>query len=1121
MYDDDYDYERSKLDGERDELLDELEKVENKISDLHELADIRPLSYNLEDKLKDLEEWREELEDDLEELENRLEELEDTGDYYVRKQPLPELVVPKGTDVNAKLAGGMALLHWAVYNKRNVNELKSLISQGADVNVKDLYGKTPLHIAAERNSEVEILKYLISQGADVNMKDNEGKMPFDLALEKGSFVKILEFLVPQRSYVNGQLLHKAIQNNCPVEILEIIVSQGVDVNSLGERDWTPLHKAVHKKSNVEIIECLVSHGANFNAKDDNDETPLHWAAAFSDTMGILKYLVSIGANVNIKNKQGKTPLDIANTEEKKHILREAMELSNSITFYVNTLKGKCGPFTLPQLKAFAQDGKLRENNPVSIGDTEKWVKAKTIPGLFLENNTILPPVSQNKEQPKESLPMNDSFAKLSEKQKEAVTTTEGYIRVVAGAGSGKTNALTHRYAYLVNTVGIPASDILCVTFTNKAAAEMKKRIRRMIGDFGTGRISTFHGFCVQLLKEDCHVLQYPPNFLILDEEDASSMIELCFEKLGITSQQFTVQQAKEAIGRYKHGPGHTHSYCKLLADSQMPTLLESHNNASTLEEKIIFEYLYEQRKSFALDFTDLIIFALHILRHDEKVREKWQQRLQYIMVDEFQDVDSDQYELARILSDYHKNLFVVGDPDQMIYSWRGAKVEYFLEFPYDKEIIMDVNYRSLAKIISASNSLIRKNKKRIEKNLFPHRTETGRAIYFHAKTQKEEAEWIVKQIEAIKEHGVSLSKIVILYRAHFVSRPIEEALRNRRLHYTILKGVGFYQRKEVKDVLSYLRLIHSDDDLSFLRIVNKPERGIGKKRLEFLRDYTERHNCSYLSALSKNINDPIFEKTDATVFLELINKYRKTHKKYSLTDLLNAILTESGYEEYLRTIGDEERLEILVELRQSIYEYETTAGEETNLESYLHDIALYTDADKDDDTDSIKLMTVHSAKGLEFPYVFVCGMNEGIFPSSKSNTPEKIEEERRLAYVAFTRAEDTLFLSDAEGMNLDSSFRYPSRFIFDTEQVHLDYVVPLPPHLIGQTVASRSTAYTTHSIFSVGTKIVHDVFGKGEILSIDSEESHYLISFENISSPRKISFGITLKKLEASDDIPF
>ena len=774
--------------------------------------------------------------------------------------------------------------------------------------------------------------------------------------------------------------------------------------------------------------------------------------------------------------------------------------------------------TKQELSDLAARGLINPQTPICIKGT--WTTVGKVGGIvFMQQTPGQVPVSPSPstsriQDSSHTTNFSSGFDRLNDQQRQAVTTTDGYVRVIAGAGSGKTNTLTHRYAYLVKTIGIPPSDILCVTFTNKAAGEMKRRIRRMIGDFGNGRISTFHGFCVQLLKEDCHILQYPPNFRILDDEDSKSMIKLCFEKLGITSKQITVKKAQGVINTHKQDE----QYCELVADPRMTTLLERRENAREIEEKIFYEYLLEQRKSFALDFVDLISLALYILKNDEKVRMKWQKRLQYIMVDEFQDVDKKQYELATILSDYHKNLFVVGDPDQTIYTWRGAWVEAILhfdrKFPAAKTVIMDVNYRSLPKVINASNTLIRKNKARIDKNLIPHRKGNGYAKYFHAKDPKEEAEWIAKQIAALKGYGVSLSKIAILYRAHYVARPIEEALMKNRLPYTVFSGAPFYQRMEIKDVLSYLRLICDGDNLSFLRVVNVPHRGIGKKRIEFLKEYAEKHNCTYLEALSTNIHNSLFASTGGPAFLELVNKYKKTYTTIAITDLLDAILNESGYEEYLRTSGDEERLDNLVELKQSIYTYETTAGEETSLESYLQDIALFTSADRDDEAETVKLMTIHAAKGLEFSCVFVCGMNEGIFPSQKAFNREKIEEERRLAYVAFTRAEDILLISEAEGINhQDGSFRYPSRFIFDTEQVNLEYLVPLDSKFIEESqrfISNQERAFDPSPVLPVGTKIVHATFGTGKILSVDDGQSCYLISFENTPNPKSIVFNAPL-----------
>lgn len=329
--------------------------------------------------------------------------------------------------------------------------------------------------------------------------------------------------------------------------------------------------------------------------------------------------------------------------------------------------------------------------------------------------------------------MNHILDGLNEEQRQAVTTTEGYVRVIAGAGSGKTRALTNRFAYLVNELGISTSNILCVTFTNKAAAEMKKRIRAMIGDNDTGFICTFHGFCVQVLKEDIHILNYPKNFIILDTEDVNSILHMIFEDMGLNSKDFTFPVLINRFTARKC----REPYINDILNTDNDELRTKFLNADKQEDAIFYRYLYEQKKCFGLDFDDLINFALYILEHHEDIRLKWQSRLEYIMVDEFQDVSVRQYRLAQILCEYHHNLFIVGDPDQTIYSWRGAKVEYILNFDQDypgaRTIIMDKNYRSTPNIIHASNSLIQKNKKRIEKNLVPVKQLAIPVIYNHCK----------------------------------------------------------------------------------------------------------------------------------------------------------------------------------------------------------------------------------------------------------------------------------------------------------------------------------------------------------------------------------------------------
>ena len=703
---------------------------------------------------------------------------------------------------------------------------------------------------------------------------------------------------------------------------------------------------------------------------------------------------------------------------------------------------------------------------------------------------------------------------LNEQQKEAVTATEGFIRVVAGAGSGKTRTLTSRYLYLVEMLGISTANILCVTFTNKAAAEMKKRIRRLLPDQDLGHITTFHGFCVGLLKEDCHVVQYPKNFLVLDEEDKEAMLKSVFEDLGISSKELTIKDAVDYIGWRKGGRG----YVKTLIDPNLDHLTDLCTKATTLKDKVMYRYFYEQRKCYGLDFDDLVYVALYILEHDRETREKWQHRLEYIMVDEFQDIDKDQYALADILSGYHKNLFVVGDPDQTIYTWRGADVKFILEFDSRHEnvrtIYLNTNYRSAPQILHASNALIDKNRDRLKKQLTAVRADDRKPLYFHAKTSQLEADWITATIRAMQEGGRSLSDMSVLYRAHYVSRAVEESLIRNKIPYILYSGVEFYKRKEIKDVICYLRMIWAGDDISFLRTVNEPRRGVGRTRIAAVKQYAQEHNCSLYDALKELLETDLIRRSRAKEYVRLIEKYRAIFDGMDLTDLLSGVLQDSGYELMLRSSGEEERLDNLAELKQAIYDFERKAGEEVSLGNYLDHAALFTNMDQTEKPQAVKLMTVHSAKGLEFPVVFLCGLSEGIFPGKRANTREKLEEERRLCYVAFTRAKDRLFLSDAAGTNYDGSFRYPSRFLFNAEQENVDYAVPLDPSLIeGAMDTIRKTedmeAPRNEKNELVGKRVLHPVFGEGRIIGLPREQEGYIIQFETIVTPR--TFGPTVK----------
>ena len=493
------------------------------------------------------------------------------------------------------------------------------------------------------------------------------------------------------------------------------------------------------------------------------------------------------------------------------------------------------------------------------------------------------------------------------------------------------------------------------------------------------------------------------------------------------------------------------------------------------------------------------------------------------MVDEFQDIDPQQFALVDILSSYHKNLFIVGDPDQTIYTWRGANIDFINNFDKyyqnTKTIIMNKNYRSTQNILDVSNSLISHNKNRIPKSLVSMNDKGVMAVYNHAKTSADEALWVTGEIERIINTGAKYKDIAILYRAHYLSRSIEEALTAKNIPYTLYSGVQFYCRKEIKDVLAYMRLIAYKDDLSFKRIINVPRRNIGKAKMEIITKYAEEHICSLYNALSELVAAGEFKNSKAEYFINLIEKYSLIYKELSITDFASKLINDSGYEELLRTEGEQERLDNLAEFKNSMHEFEMSFGEDLTLDEYLTRISLYTNADRTSMTDSVRLMTIHTAKGLEFPYVFVIGLNEGIFPSKKTKDREAMEEERRLAYVAFTRAERELLLSDAEGKNLDGGYRYPSRFIFNVERSYLSYISELDPEIVNManltiTQNERELDIDKNNLpFAIGDMVLHKILGKGTIQDIDSEKSVYVIKFDGQLTERKISFKVKMERV--------
>lgn len=696
---------------------------------------------------------------------------------------------------------------------------------------------------------------------------------------------------------------------------------------------------------------------------------------------------------------------------------------------------------------------------------------------------------------------------LNAEQLDAVYATEGPVRVLAGAGTGKTKALTARYCYLADLLGIDPGSVLCVTFTNKAAAEMKQRIRSLLGDFDLAYICTFHSFCVRMLKEDIHVLNYPANFILLDEEDQADMLQKVYSDMGLTLKELPIRRAVDYIGRRKGADDYIELIKKM--NNEPPAAMDNVGAADRLPE-IYMRYIYEQKKTYALDFDDIIVFAHHILVNYPDIRNKWQQRMQYVMVDEFQDVSPRQYEIARILSGMHRNLFIVGDPDQTIYTWRGADVNLILGFdkmyPDANTIVLSDNYRSTPQVLNPANSLISHNECRYPKALNPVGAPGVLPRMYHARNEKDEASWIAANVARLIEDGKKPSEIAILYRAHHVSRPVEDALMKSELQYVIFSGTAFYQRREVKDVLSYLRMLTTADDLAFLRTHNTPSRGIGRKKLDMIRARAQRDGTTLYEALIALLDTPEMRRTEARKYVETIESCRKCVDTMSLGDLLQLVLDSSGYEEMLRGLSEWERLDNLAELKRAIDE----AGhdDDASLDTFLSRAALISNMDRSADTEhAIRMMTVHTAKGMEFDCVFVCGLCEGQFPSKRSSGPDDIEEERRLAYVAVTRAKSMLFLSDSEGFGHDRSAKAPSRFIYEMglENLLLERPMPVQP-VLPQPMAGAGEKPG----FKVGSRVEHPVFGLGTIIAVDSQKQNFTIQFDKITTTRNLRFGAPL-----------
>lgn len=693
---------------------------------------------------------------------------------------------------------------------------------------------------------------------------------------------------------------------------------------------------------------------------------------------------------------------------------------------------------------------------------------------------------------------NKNNITLNIRQSEAVEATEGRVRVVAGAGSGKTRVLAHRYAFLVNELGISPGNILCLTFTNKAAQEMKSRIARMV-DRGSVNdfICTIHSFCVKFLRREIYRIGYPKNFTVLDEEDAKSLAKQAMEEFGVDRRKLTAERFLTKVAALK-------SY---NIDAYIQRHLLPASSPECPDELV--RYIRLQLKHYALDYDDLIYFTIYILNHFEDARRYWTDKLNYIMVDEVQDCSSDDWKLLNILASGHGNLFVVGDPDQAIYEWRGANPKIFIDFKAATDVILNENYRSTPDILEIANSIISNNRNRVPKELYTMRLNERRPAYRHAASEREEAEFIADTIEKGLKNGESARDFAILYRSSFLSRGLEQVLLKRKINYSVWGGVRFFERKEIKDVTSYLRLIASDnDDMAFSRIINLPARKFGNASLANLRTMAEQHKVSLMTMLRSAVDTPKFNRPQFREFISLIDTLRTLSTQIPVSELTDKLLVDSRLADLYRMDEREDRLENIAELINSMKEYELSHDEDDDrlLDAYLQEIALYTNVDAANDKDKVRLMTIHQSKGLEFPTVFITGLTEGVFPNHRSireRRKDGEEEERRLMYVAVTRAQKMLYLSESEGyMNDNGALRYPSRFISEIPEVLLTIEGKPDPALFEGTrnmvnMLNSELGEGDESPMSPGTAVEHKIFGTGVIVSFDPAARSYRVRFQN------------------------
>ena len=739
---------------------------------------------------------------------------------------------------------------------------------------------------------------------------------------------------------------------------------------------------------------------------------------------------------------------------------------------------------------------------------------------------------------------------LNDKQKEAVFHTEGPLLVLAGAGSGKTRVLTHRIAYLMEEKKVKPWNILAITFTNKAAGEMRERVDKLVGDAaGKVWVSTFHSACVRILRRDIGWIGFDTNFAIYDTEDQKSLMKSVCKQLQVDTKLYKERALMSAISAVKD---------ELVSPQEFALRAQGNFRQETVA-RVYAEYQRQLKSSNALDFDDLIMKTVELLQSDPEVKNYYQERFHYIMVDEYQDTNTAQFELIRLLAGKYQNLCVVGDDDQSIYKFRGANIYNILNFekhfPDAKTIKLEQNYRSTQNILNAANSVIANNVGRKSKTLWTANDEGKKIDFEQFNTGYEEADYIARDIAGgVRNGDYHYGDYAVLYRTNAQSRLFEERFIVSNIPYKIVGGVNFYARKEVKDLLAYLKTIdNARDDLAVRRILNVPKRGIGATTVNRVSDYAEAYDISFYDALKRADEIPSIGKAASKVkpFVNLIQVFRSKLEFISISDLLREVIEETGYVKELEAEGTDEaeaRIENIDELLSKVVSYEESE-EHPTLSGFLEEVALVADIDSlEDDSDYVVLMTLHSAKGLEFPKVYLAGMEDGLFPSYMSITSddssEQLEEERRLAYVGITRAMKELTITCAKQRMIRGETQYNkvSRFVKEIPLELLEGKAPVvsrkesdssientwnvkPKRMTmrqqpsGQSMQARAFA-SVHTKeeklpYDIADRVLHTRFGEGTVVAIVEGGRDYevTVQFDTVGIKKMFASFAKLKKL--------